>query len=313
MLKEASFISIIIPTYNRAHIISETLNSIIAQTYTNWECIVIDDGSNDNTTSVLSEYIKKDNRFQYHKRPSNRCKGANSCRNYGFEISKGNYIQWFDSDDLLDKNAFENYIKGIVNGGDLIVAPIKVFRNNLDFISEIKVFSNNLIEDYLVGNVSFLTGAAFWNRSFLNNQKEMFDETLGNLDDWDFNLRMLYQNPKIKVLKMPLMLYRAHENSLSYELDKLNLREIKSEFIARKKHEKILKEQGINAIKLTEFIIFRHKIFLRMALVSNSEIKYYLFKETLKKQIENYKFYSFFKTLIFTLFYLAFNKGYKYL
>ena len=62
-------ISIIIPTYNRAHLIGETLDSILVQTYPNWECIVVDDGSTDTTADVMREYIKKDNRFQYHQRP----------------------------------------------------------------------------------------------------------------------------------------------------------------------------------------------------------------------------------------------------
>ena len=60
-------VSIIIPAYNRAHLIGETLDSVLAQTYINWECIVIDDGSNDNTSELLAEYCKKDNRFQYHQ------------------------------------------------------------------------------------------------------------------------------------------------------------------------------------------------------------------------------------------------------
>ena len=83
-----SLISIIIPTYNRAHLINDTLNSIIAQTYTNWECIVVDDASTDNTASILEGYINKDSLFQYNIRPNIKPKGANACRNFGFEISK---------------------------------------------------------------------------------------------------------------------------------------------------------------------------------------------------------------------------------
>ena len=75
-------VSIIIPTYNRAHLIAETLDSIIAQTYTNWECIVVDDGSTDPTDELMETYCKKDSRFQYYHRPKNRPKGANACRNY---------------------------------------------------------------------------------------------------------------------------------------------------------------------------------------------------------------------------------------
>ena len=81
-------ISIIIPTYNRAQIIGETLDSLIAQTYANWECIAVDDGSTDNTDEVLVAYCNKDTRFQYHHRPKDKLKGPNSCRNYGFTRSK---------------------------------------------------------------------------------------------------------------------------------------------------------------------------------------------------------------------------------
>jgi glycosyltransferase involved in cell wall biosynthesis len=104
-------ISIIIPTFNRAHIIGETLDSIIAQSYTDWECIIVDDGSTDDTEVVIAEYINNDSRFKFYKRPKHREKGPNSCRNFGFEKSKGHLIHWFDSDDLLFNNALELYLK----------------------------------------------------------------------------------------------------------------------------------------------------------------------------------------------------------
>ena len=86
-------ISIIVPTFNRAHIIGDTLNSIMAQTYQNWECIVLDDGSRDNTKSSILDYLDKDSRFQYFSRPKNKPKGANAYRNYGYEKCKGDYMQ----------------------------------------------------------------------------------------------------------------------------------------------------------------------------------------------------------------------------
>ena len=94
-------VSIIIPTYNRAHIIHETLDSVLSQSYTNWKCIVVDDGSTDTTEEVLKSYVKKDARFQYNKRPIDRKKGANACRNYGLDLAKGAYIVFFDSDDVF--------------------------------------------------------------------------------------------------------------------------------------------------------------------------------------------------------------------
>ena len=59
-------VSIIIPTFNRAHLIGETLNSVLAQTYPYWECIIIDDGSTDNSKKIIGEYVKKDFRFHYY-------------------------------------------------------------------------------------------------------------------------------------------------------------------------------------------------------------------------------------------------------
>ena len=97
-------VSIIIPTFNRADIIHETLDSIKLQTYEKWECIIVDDGSNDNSIMVINEFVKTDNRFKFYDRPINKLKGANSCRNYGFEKSKGEFINWFDSDDIMHEN-----------------------------------------------------------------------------------------------------------------------------------------------------------------------------------------------------------------
>ena len=100
-------VSIIIPTFNRSQLICETLDSVLAQTYENWECIIVDDGSTDDTKTVVSEYVKKDSRFQFHHRPINRPKGGNAARNFGYENSKGEYINWIDDDDIM----LEDFIK----------------------------------------------------------------------------------------------------------------------------------------------------------------------------------------------------------
>ena len=91
-------ISIIIPTYNRAELLKGTLDSVMKQTYEQWECIIVDDGSSDNTKQVVENYINKDSRFKYYERPPSLNKGANACRNYGFKQSKGSFVKWFDSE-----------------------------------------------------------------------------------------------------------------------------------------------------------------------------------------------------------------------
>ena len=306
-------ISIIIPTYNRAHIISETLNSIIAQTYKNWECIIVDDGSSDETEELIQRFIEEDKRFSFFKRPDTLVKGPCSCRNLGFEKSKGKFVKWFDSDDILLKDALQIQYVSFKKDTDVVVSKLQLrdFEKK-EIIEESVIFSEELIENYFIGKVTFYVSGPMWRKSFLMG-KNLFDENIRNLDDWDFNLRMLYLKPSVVFLDKVIIYYRIHQDSLIHELDKLNLEEIKSEFNARDKHIKILIERGVNTKKLTGFIVFRHKVFLRMALVDNNKIKYYLFLETLKKQIENYNLFSGFKTVIFTSFYLVFNKGYKYL
>ena len=106
-------VSIIIPTYNRAHLIADTLESILEQSYPNWECLIIDDGSTDATKILIQRYCDSDKRIQYHQRPSNKPKGANACRNYGLQKAKGAYIVFFDSDDLMTNNHLELKLKTI--------------------------------------------------------------------------------------------------------------------------------------------------------------------------------------------------------
>lgn len=310
-----NLVSIIIPIYNRGHLIRETLDSILAQTYSNWECIVVDDGSTDNTSDVLAEYVKKDIRFQYYDRPKEKIKGPNSCRNYGFELSKGDYVKWFDSDDLMYINLLENQIKVINNNVQGIVCKLVCydFKNN-KLLRENKIYSDTLIEDYLVGNVSFYISGPLWKRSFLNKQNKLFDDHITNLDDWDFNLRMLYQQPYIIYLDEPLIKYRMHSSSLSHEIGKFNFKEIQSEFKAREKHLKLIKENKLANPKIIEcYIKNRYKVLLRSSLIHNHKIKFYLLRKLLYKQIISFDAKNFVTTFFAFIIFLIFGKGYKLL
>ena len=113
-------ISVIIPTYNRASFLGETIKSVQEQTYENWECLVVDDGSTDYTEELVEFFLNKDSRIKYYKRPDMWAKGANSCRNFGFKKSRGEYIQWLDSDDIISSEKLESQIKCLLkNDADL--------------------------------------------------------------------------------------------------------------------------------------------------------------------------------------------------
>ena len=123
-------VSIIIPCFNRETLVSETLDSIISQSYENWECILVDDRSTDDTYKILKEYEKKDTRFKAILRNENQNKGANSCRNIGVSKSKGNFIVFFDSDDLMTIDHLKIKLETILsNNYDFAITRTKYFNN----------------------------------------------------------------------------------------------------------------------------------------------------------------------------------------
>jgi glycosyltransferase involved in cell wall biosynthesis len=190
-------ISIIIPTYNRAHLIIDTLDSIFLQTHTNWECIIVDDGSTDNTKEVVHNYINKDIRFQFYQRPKAKQKGANACRNHGLDIATGEFIVFFDSDDVFSKTALENRIDSFKNNDvDMVITSMGLFSDVKNLLIDPKrvVFNESLkdsIEEFIIG------GKLPWNicrptfKSKLIKGKIYFNEDLLRFQDIDFNIRVL--------------------------------------------------------------------------------------------------------------------------
>ncbi|SNR76116.1 Glycosyltransferase involved in cell wall bisynthesis [Lutibacter agarilyticus] len=310
--KVKPLVSIIIPTYNRAHLIGETLDSIIEQTYTNWECIVVDDGSTDITEELLKEYCNKDSRFQYYNRPNEKVKGPSSSRNYGFEQTKGEYINWFDDDDLMAPNAIKDRIDLFEADTDVVICKLQYYNFLEDkIIDETNIISYKPIEDYLIGDVTYFVSGPIWKRSFLEQQNYLFDETISNLDDWDFNLRMLYVHPNLKLLNLGLIKYRIHDDSLTRQLIKENFEEMSSECKARLKHLKLLLfKRNINLKNYYKFVSARSKNYLLRALLSKNDKKYYIFITLLVFQLMSYDFIGIFRASLGFTSYSIINKGY---
>ncbi len=311
---QTPLVSIIIPTFNRAHLISETLDSVLAQTYANWECIVVDDGSTDNTNELLKEYCKRDARFQYFIRPNNRMKGPSSCRNYGFNRVKGDWIHFLDSDDTYMPNVLEHIVKfSLLNYNAIVVKHQWIDSATKNKIGENRIESDHLLVDYFCGKVSYYVSGPFWGREFLNIQIELFDDKIRYLDDWDFNLRMLYQNPKIKILNKKLINYNLSKSSLSHQILDLKDSEIKSEIIAREKHLKIIARNNEIDLKLIRvFVRDGYKGLLRKCLVNNNKCSFLLFKKMTRLNIKLLDF----KCLAFSILgfgaYKVFDKGDKF-
>lgn len=214
-------ISIIIPTFNRAHLIGETLDSVLAQTYTNWECLVVDDGSTDGTEMLVSSYIDKDVRFKYHKRPDTHLPGGNGARNYGFKLSKGEFIQWFDSDDLMAERLLDLQLDSILNSSvQISLCQVRFFQKkiaNSFILKELPPLTLFTLKNYVVEHMPWLTCSALWNRGFLDSMTELFDEELKAAQEWEFICRVISRQPKIIVLDVSLVFIRKHTNSITYK------------------------------------------------------------------------------------------------
>ncbi|RSK40507.1 glycosyltransferase family 2 protein [Mangrovimonas spongiae] len=210
-------VSIIIPTYNRTHLIGETLNSVLAQTYTNWECLVIDDGSTDNTEDVLKTYINKDLRIQYHKRPETHLSGGNGARNYGFKLSKGDYIQWFDSDDVMYPNYLERQLKHIQTHQANFSLCLYDLQNEITSTiktGEPQVLRHGFYYDYITRILAANLPTLLFKKSCLLGIS--LNEKLLKSQEYEFLQRFFRAYEKTGVLlNMSLLKVVRHQNSIT--------------------------------------------------------------------------------------------------
>lgn len=222
----SSLISIIIPTFHRSHLIGRTLDSIIAQSYKNWECLVIDDGSLDYTDELMEFYCDRDSRIKYYPRPAKRPPGGNAARNYGFERSTGDFIQWFDSDDLMVPFFLERKMKAMEEDSlDYVISktanfedpdPLKIINRNANYYQ----FDNYEIThyNYAVQNINWLTYDFLGRRDLCDKVK--FNENLRSAQERNFFCKISFYSAKAAVIDEFLTLRRKHPDSTRGRLRK---------------------------------------------------------------------------------------------
>lgn len=197
-MEKESLISIIIPVYNRQELVKDALDSVLAQTYQAWECIVIDDGSTDDTWTVLKKYAQKDNRFKIHKR-NREPKGAPTCRNIGISLAQGEYVIFLDSDDMLAPDCLSFRIKStkIYPEYSVWIFDTSIFRKHVgddDRMWNVLYSKENDLVRYLKSDpVWSISGPLWLNASILS-----FDETAIAAQDWEYHVRFLLTNKSYK-------------------------------------------------------------------------------------------------------------------
>ncbi|HMJ24898.1 MAG TPA: glycosyltransferase family A protein [Pyrinomonadaceae bacterium] len=120
-------VTVVIPSYNYGHLIDQTLESVLAQTYVHWECFVVDDGSTDNTKEVVKRFVDQDSRIRYIFQQNLR---AGAARNHGMRKGSGKYLQFLDADDLIEKTKLENQVAYLEQHPeiDIVYGGIRYFR-----------------------------------------------------------------------------------------------------------------------------------------------------------------------------------------
>lgn len=218
-------ISILIPLFNREDLIKETLNSILGQSFVDWECIVVDDGSTDNSWEVVSLFAKDDKRIHCYKRPDTLEKGANSCRNFGFTKAKGEYVQWFDSDDVMLPNKLEAEHRAIVkDNADYCISLATVTDENLNVLHPLKFqldTQHTVFKNYAMGAVLIITQMVLWRASFVKG-KTLFKPFIKRGQETEVFSRLFFESKNYALVTKENLLYRQHadskttKNKLSY-------------------------------------------------------------------------------------------------
>lgn len=204
-------VSIITPTYNCAKFIARTLDSVQSQTYQNWEMIIVDDRSGDNTKEVVEGYVKKDSRIKYYLLDVNS--GAAVARTKAMQLAKGSYMAFLDSDDIWMPDKLERQIKWMKDNGYTFscTAYEQIDENDNLLNRTIKTIKktdyNRLLLDCPVGNSTVIYDVEKMGKFEVPNIRKRNDDAL-----W---LQMLKKEKYIWGMPDVLMKYRIRQNSIS--------------------------------------------------------------------------------------------------
>ena len=256
-------ISVVIPTFNRGNLIVRSVNSVLNQTYSNVEVIVVDDGSSDNTFDLISKI--NDKRLKYYKLESN--KGANFARNYGISKASGKYIAFHDSDDVFrpDKlrlqlenmkrnKSFLDFCKVCINlsSDDSFILP----NDDMD-----KEFNNDSFLNVLCKGNFISTQAILVKREVLD--KINFDDSLPRFQDYDLVIRICSKYKVSYTNDILVDLYRQDDSisNSSLKLKKACLIMLRKDYNLSIEQNDILNETLIKWFTMDDFNQLNDKLF----------------------------------------------------
>ncbi|WP_405210803.1 glycosyltransferase family 2 protein [Dokdonia sp. Asnod2-E02] len=247
-------VSIIVPCYNQAHFLNDSLQSVLNQIFDAWECIIVNDGSPDNTEEVAQKWCAKDARFKYIKKTNG---GLSSARNAGIAISRGDFILPLDADDLIHSDYLQKLLPVIENNDAIeVVSCYSIFfRNTIDNVVNTRKPTGTTIDALLYENMIMATSLyrkESWNRV------GGYDESMKDgFEDWDFWISILKDGAEFKIVPEFLFYYRKAAASMLTNTVANHLESV-TKYIY-KKHPEVYINKFDTTMDYVFYLIKKHK------------------------------------------------------
>lgn len=215
-----TLISIVIPIYNAEKYLKETVDSVISQTHKEWECIMIDDGSEDGSSIIAQDYCKMDNRIKYYRQQN---AGPSVARNHGVKLAKGDYIQFLDADDVMLQTRLADLLKLYNLKSSNCVLFSNLYLGDQDDIYKTSEMNRPascgdkmLFRDiYAYFGIKFLITPTciLFPRACFDNCN--WDVTLSHSEDWELYLKLAKSGWEFEYIPEKLVIYRNNPAGLS--------------------------------------------------------------------------------------------------
>lgn len=208
-------ISIVIPSYNGQKFIKEAIDSVISQSYKNWELILVDDGSKDQTAEIMKKYCNQYTNIFFCQHIKNL--GVSSALNTGFKKAKGCYHSWISDDNIFKNDALEIMVKEIMSSDN-----IDIVYTNHDIIDEKGLFINtNKAGEARKIVFRYVIGPCFLYKSSCYVKTKGYNTDYRMCEDYDFFLRLYYLGCNFKHIDKSLFLFRRHQSAMSNNIKSL--------------------------------------------------------------------------------------------
>jgi len=216
-------ISIIIPAYNAETTLTEALDSITHQTYPNFEAVIVDDGSTDNTARVAKQYSSVDSRFRYYYQENS---GVSAARNKGIELSTGQFVCFLDADDYFEDTYLERMYSAITGmGGDVCYCGYNYVLGSYKRKNRTRFKNGNILLEYILGKIKVHTTGWLIKKTLLTKNQIYFPEGVSWGEDFEFFCEVLASTESVFFVREYLTNYRIDHSAdqlSAFSLDKID-------------------------------------------------------------------------------------------